>query len=237
MASSQQPSTLASPTKGAAIAAATAMQENSHRASPVSNLTKDNGHSPAWVFSKSSVGAGDAISRLSANQVREMRETFEILDQDNDMQVTREDVAHILTNLGQEDTSSSTVAAYFAPGAPNPLPLSAFLALLANPLSQLSSQSEFLSALSAFDDDDSGQVDISELKDALMNTNPESGSMEGSRPLSEREVEMCIGGFRGRREFGKRGMGAHGQKGDVFRYEEFMREVYGSREGTVQGKA
>ena len=194
-------------------------------------------HSPARALPRVTVGAGDAISRLPPNQVREMRETFEILDQDNDMQVTREDVAHILTNLGQEDTSSSALATYFPPGAPNPLPLSTFLSSLATPLSQLSSQSEFLSALSAFDDDDSGQVDIGELKDALMDTSPEPGSLEGARPLSAREVEMCIGGFRGRREFGKRGLGAQGKKGDVFRYEEFMREIYGSREGNIQAKA
>ena len=192
--------------------------------------------SPARALPRSTVGAGDAISRLPANQVREMRETFEILDQDNDMQVTREDVAHILTNLGQEDISPLTLAPYFPPGAPNPLPLSAFLSSLANPLSQLSSQSEFLSALSAFDDDDSGQVDISELKEALMNTSPEPGSLEAARPLSEREVETCIGGFRGRREFGRRGLGVQGKKGDVFRYEEFMREIYGNREGNVQAK-
>ena len=63
-----------------------------------------------------------------------------------------------------------------------------------------------------------------------MNTNAEPGSLDRARPLSEREVDMCIEGFQGRREFGKRGLGAQGKKGDVFRYEDFMREIYGSRD-------
>lgn len=46
------------------------------------------------------VGNGDAISRLPASQVREMREGFEILDRDGDGLVDREDVVDMLTNLG-----------------------------------------------------------------------------------------------------------------------------------------
>ena len=237
MATPQQRTPSKSPTKGAAIAAATAMHSNSHQATPASSQMPTQQPSQTRPLPKSTAGVSDAISRLPANQVREMRETFEILDQDNDMQVTREDVSHTLTNLGQEDTSSSTIAAYFPPGDPNPLPLSTFLSALANPLSQLSSQAEFLNALSAFDDDDSGQIDVGELKDALINTSPEPGSLEGSRALNEREVEMCVGGFCGRREFRKRGLGVQGKKGDVFRYEEFVREIYGARGENVQGKA
>ena len=236
MSSSQQSTPSESPTKGATIAAATAMHNDSHPPSSATSRTVTQQPSSNNGPRKTTVGPGDAISKLPTNQVREMRETFEILDQDNDMQVTREDVAHILTNLGQEDTSHSTLTSYFPPGASNPLPLSVFLSSLANPLTQLSSQSELASALSAFDDDDSGQIDIGELKDALMNTNTEPGSLNRARPLSEREVDMCIEGFQGRREFGKRGLGAHGKKGDVFRYEDFMREIYGSRDN-VQVKA
>lgn len=44
--------------------------------------------------------SNDPISKLPAGQVREMREAFEILDRDNDGQVTRDDVVDMLTNLG-----------------------------------------------------------------------------------------------------------------------------------------
>lgn len=42
----------------------------------------------------------DALLKLPTAKVREMREAFEILDRDNDGQVTRDDVIDMLTNLG-----------------------------------------------------------------------------------------------------------------------------------------
>ena len=42
----------------------------------------------------------DALSKLPAAQVREMREGFQILDRDNDGLVNRDDVVDMLTNLG-----------------------------------------------------------------------------------------------------------------------------------------
>lgn len=42
----------------------------------------------------------DALSKLPASQVREMREAFQVLDRDNDGQVNREDAVDMLTNLG-----------------------------------------------------------------------------------------------------------------------------------------
>ena len=45
-------------------------------------------------------GNSDALSKLPAAQVREMREGFQILDRNNDGLVNREDVVDMLTNLG-----------------------------------------------------------------------------------------------------------------------------------------
>lgn len=49
---------------------------------------------------------GDALSKLPASQVREMREGFQILDRDNDGLVNRDDVVDMLTNLGNMTSSS-----------------------------------------------------------------------------------------------------------------------------------
>ena len=43
----------------------------------------------------------DAASKLPANQVREIREAFQVLDRDNDGLVNKDDVADVLTNLGK----------------------------------------------------------------------------------------------------------------------------------------
>jgi len=42
----------------------------------------------------------DALARLPAAQVREIREAYQILDRDNNGQVNRDDVADMLGSLG-----------------------------------------------------------------------------------------------------------------------------------------
>jgi hypothetical protein len=80
-----------------------------------------------------------------------------------------------------------------------------------------------LSAFSAFDEDDSGQIDVKELRDALLHTAPEPGE----KPLTEREIDRVMGGFMGRRAFGKQQMGGMGKRGEVFRYQEFVGSLAG----------
>ncbi|KAL8781560.1 MAG: hypothetical protein Q9194_000322 [Teloschistes cf. exilis] len=166
---------------------------------------------------------GDALARLPPAQVREMREGFQILDRDNDGQVNREDVVDMLTNLSQEP-SASAVSHFFPPGQSQTINMPLFLNTLSSLLAPLSSQQELLNAFAAFDEDDSGQIDVKELRDALLHTSPEAGG----RAMTEREIDEVINGFTGRRAFGK-GMG-HGARGDVFKYQEFMASIMGGAE-------
>ncbi len=95
----------------------------------------------------------------------------------------------------------------------------AFLNSLSNLLAPLSSQQELLNAFAAFDDDDSGQIDVAELRDALLHTSPEAGETA----LTEREIEKVMGNFMGRRAFGK----GVGKRGEVFKYQEFVGSIIG----------
>lgn len=109
--------------------------------------------------------------------------------------------------------------------------MATFLTTISSLLSSLSPSSELLSAFSAFDDDDSGQVDVAELRDALLNTAPEPGETA----LTEREVDKILSGFSGRRAFGKSSLGRPmGKKGEVFKYQEFVGAISGSN-GTGKG--
>lgn len=83
-----------------------------------------------------------------------------------------------------------------------------------------------MNAFAAFDEDDSGQVDVKELRDALLHTIPEPGD----RAMTEREIDQVISEFTGRRAFGK-GMGGTGARGEVFRYPEFVGSFMGGGEG------
>lgn len=94
---------------------------------------------------------------------------------------------------------------------------------MAGLLASLSPPSELLSAFSAFDEDDSGQVDLAELRDALLHTAPEPGE----KALTEREVDKVMNGFTGRRAFGKHSAGGIGKRGEVFKYQEFVANIAG----------
>ncbi|KAL8705783.1 MAG: hypothetical protein Q9201_001129 [Fulgogasparrea decipioides] len=216
-------------------------------ASPSSTRNSTPLTSKSALINRMALG-GDALAKLPPAQVREMREGFQILDRDNDGQVNREDVVDMLTNLGDsfpciisglayfhrhgrltvgiagQDASASAVSQFFPPGKSQTINMPSFLNTLSNLLAPLSSQQELLNAFAAFDEDDSGQIDVKELRDALLHTSPEAGG----RAMTEREIDDVVNGFTGRRAFGK-GMG-HGSRGDVFRYQEFMASIMGGAE-------
>lgn len=141
-----------------------------------------------------------------------------MLDRDNNGHVDASDVADMLSQLGLTATPS-TIAAYFN-GAQS-INLATYLNTLSDLLSGLSHPSELNAAFEAFDDGDDGQIDLAELKDALLHTAPEAGD----RKLTEREIDMVVEGFSGRRTFGKGGKGL--ARGEVFRYQEFVASVTG----------
>ena len=163
-----------------------------------------------------------------------------MLDHDNTGAISQSDINETLSSLGISDSSQ-----FFPAGTSQQLSLPHFLNQLANILAELSPQQELLNAFSAFDDDDSGQVDVAELKDALLHTAPNAGD----RPLSERDVEAVLGAngsFTGRRVFARNAVGIAGIKGlngsaggkktgDVFRYQEFVGNLTGGGNGHVAG--
>lgn len=138
-----------------------------------------------------------------------------------------------LLSQGQ-DSSAGTAAAYFPPGAPPNINLPGYLNKLASLISPLSSSQELLNAFAAFDEDDSGQIDLAELRDALLHTNPDSDAS----PLTEREIDQAISGFTGRRAFGGRGQksSAPGSRGEVFRYREFVGSLSGGKDSNGANK-
>ncbi|KAK6365717.1 uncharacterized protein PV06_05798 [Exophiala oligosperma] len=172
----------------------------------------------------------DNLSKLPPQLLHNMRESFSVLDSNSNGTIDAASVAETLQSLGLHE---SNLSQFFPPGQPQQLSLPQYLNQLANILVGLSPQQELLNAFSAFDDDDSGQIDISELRSALRNTAPDPGQ----RPLSERDIDRAIEGFTGRRILGKNVIGIAGVRGlntpapkkggDVFRYQEFVANLTG----------
>lgn len=148
------------------------------------------------------------------------------MDRDNDGHVNAADVADMLSQLGLSATPSQ-LSGYFN-GAQS-INLATYLNTLSDILGGLSQASELSAAFEAFDDGDDGQIDLAELKDALLHTAPEPGE----RQLTEQEINMVVEGFSGRRAFGK-GQTSRG-RGEVFRYQEFMSSLTGGKGGDNGG--
>lgn len=173
--------------------------------------------------------SSDALSRIPPSMLHSMRESFSVMDRDNDGHVNAADVADMLSQLGLSATPSQ-LATYFN-GAQS-INLATYLNTLSDLLGGLSHANELSAAFEAFDDADDGQIDLAELKDALLHTAPEPGEHK----LTEREIDMVIDGFSGRRAFGKGGKSLG--RGEVFRYQEFMSNLTGGgNEGENNGGA
>ncbi|KAI9048894.1 hypothetical protein LZ554_006748 [Drepanopeziza brunnea f. sp. 'monogermtubi'] len=183
----------------------------------------------AMLTTTRSTDINNALSRLQPAQVRELREGFQVLDRDSDGLVGREDVVDMFTQLGMS-ANASQIAAFFPHASSQTVALPTFLNSIAVQLTALSPPAELLSAFSAFDEDDSGQVDLAELRDALLHTAPDPGEI----PLTEREIDRVMSGFTGRRAFGKHAAGM-GKRGEVFKYQEFVAGVAGG--ATTDGKS
>ncbi|KAK6950038.1 hypothetical protein Daesc_008361 [Daldinia eschscholtzii] len=204
--------------------------------------------SPAHISSRTqpqlhSAAQGNALSQLQPAQLRVLRDVFQILDRDSDGVVNREDVVDMLNQLGMLiiscprpsnintnadefkglPSSQSDVSQFFPPGGPQTTTLAVFLNSIATTLVAMSPSAELLSAFSAFDDDDSGQVDFTELRDALLHTAPEPGE----RALTATEVDKIMLGFSGRRAFSKSMAGGLSKRGEVFKYQEFVNSIVG----------
>jgi Ca2+-binding EF-hand superfamily protein len=164
-----------------------------------------------------------------------MRESFEVLDSSNSGTVNAAAVADMLEQMGM-DNSTLALKDFFSPNAPTQLNLARYLDILSAPLADLSHNDELTAAFEAWDVDDSGQIDVIELRAALLHTAADPGEAK----LGEQEVDSILGEFASRRHFGGKGLTVAKGKGEVFRYKDFMASVSGggmaadySAEGTV----
>ena len=172
----------------------------------------------------------DNLSKLPPQLLHNMRESFSVLDSSSNGTIDVSSVAETLQSLGLHE---SNLSQFFPSGQPQQMSLPQYLSQLANVLVGLSPQQELLNAFSAFDDDDSGQIDVAELRTALMNTAPDPGERE----LSVKDVDRAMEGFTGRRILGRNVIGIAGVRGlkdpapkkggDVFRYQEFVGNLTG----------
>ena len=189
-------------------------------------------------FNNTQPAQTDNLSKLPPQLLHSMRESFSVLDSKSTGTINAASVVETLQSLGLQEHNTSQ---FFPPGQPQQLSLPQYLNQLANILVNLSPQQELLNAFAAFDDDDSGQIDVVELRDALLHTAPDTGE----RSLTSRDVDKALEGFTGRRILGRhvagisgvRGLGENKKNGEVVRYQEFTANLAGVGGGDSQAQS
>ncbi|KAI9719345.1 MAG: hypothetical protein M1828_006246 [Chrysothrix sp. TS-e1954] len=184
--------------------------------------------------------ATNALGRLPPGQLREMRESFQMLDRDNDGFVDLEDVKDMFGQIG-EMPSASTLASFFPQGTTNgAMNLSTYLNEISSLLAPMSTPDELGAAFAALDDDDSGQIDVQALKRAILQCDSDDDlRYSDSGSITEAQLDSVMREFTGRRAFGKGMMGGNAAngRGEVFRWKEFTGSVSGSgKEGRKGGR-
>ncbi|KPI45372.1 Myosin regulatory light chain 1 [Cyphellophora attinorum] len=178
------------------------------------------------------IGPSRSAIQLPPALLHNLRESFSVLDSNTSGSITPASIQETLSSLGIQE---SNLAQFFPSGQPQQISLPQYLNQLASLLAALSPPQELLNAFSAFDDDDSGQIDVAELKTALMTTLPDPGEQR----LVERDIDRALEGYTGRRILGRNTTGISGVRGinstpaakrnggDVFRYQEFVANLTG----------
>lgn len=138
---------------------------------------------------------------------------------------TGERLTDVTPQTGQ-NAHPATLTTFFPPGSSPGMSLPTYISALSAPLAALSPPAELAAAFSAFDADDSGQIDVAELRNALLVT--------GDGGMSPREVDAVLAEFTGRRAFAK---GQTGPRGDVFRWRDFVGATSGAGAGTAPVEA
>ncbi|KAK9458819.1 EF-hand [Lipomyces oligophaga] len=124
--------------------------------------------------------ASGTFTQVTQSQINQIKESFTMLDGDRDGVISRGDLEQMLSSLGQIP-SSATIDKMMS-NMPTPLQFPTYLTTMSSILARFSNnKEELIKAFSAFDDDDCGQADAEDLKEALI----ESG-------LTSDQIDRCF---------------------------------------------
>ncbi|KAK9451844.1 uncharacterized protein V1518DRAFT_409699 [Limtongia smithiae] len=107
-----------------------------------------------------------AFTQISQAQIHQIKQSFTMLDNDRDGIISRTDLQNMLTSLRQQP-DPQTIDKMMTQ-IPGPIQFPVYLTAMSSILSRFSSKEDLVNAFSAFDNDDNGQADAQELREALI---------------------------------------------------------------------
>ncbi|GMK53602.1 hypothetical protein CspeluHIS016_0101880 [Cutaneotrichosporon spelunceum] len=134
--------------------------------------------------------SGAAYTMFSAQQVKQFKEAFNMMDQDGDGRISEADLRTMLTELGQTakpDLLNALLTARpgRATGSADGINFTQFLAMMGERLLHLDREHDLLEAFACFDEGDKGWVKVAEVRKFLAEM--------GDR-MSQEEIERLFNG-------------------------------------------
>ncbi|KAI8865415.1 masticatory superfast myosin light chain 2, partial [Ramicandelaber brevisporus] len=116
-----------------------------------------------------STNSGSVFAAFDQSRIQELKEAFDLFDQDGDGIISIEDLRGIYTSLGQPRIADHHLRAMVGE-ADGPINFTMFLTMVSRKLQGADRMEELVAAFETFDEDGIGHVDSKELRRALTTT-------------------------------------------------------------------
>ncbi|KAJ3697503.1 hypothetical protein LUZ61_001208 [Rhynchospora tenuis] len=127
---------------------------------------------------------------LTHEQIAEFREAFSLFDKDNDGFITKQELATVIRQLGQNPSDEDVqemIREVDADGN-GTVDFPEFLALMEKKLKETDSEDELREAFKVFDKDNNGFISASELRTVLMNLGENISDAEVDEMIKEADA-------------------------------------------------
>ncbi|KAJ1697109.1 hypothetical protein LUZ62_027547 [Rhynchospora pubera] len=127
---------------------------------------------------------------LTHEQIAEYREAFSLFDKDNDGFITKQELATVIRQLGQNpsDEDVQEMISEVDTDGNGTVDFSEFLSLMEKKLKETDSEDELREAFKVFDKDNNGFISASELRTVLMNLGENISDAEVDEMIKEADA-------------------------------------------------
>ncbi|KAJ4762489.1 hypothetical protein LUZ62_072864 [Rhynchospora pubera] len=127
---------------------------------------------------------------LTHEQIADHREAFSLFDKDNDGFITKQELATVIRQLGQNpsDEDVQEMISEVDTDGNGTVDFSEFLSLMEKKLKETDSEDELREAFKVFDKDNNGFISASELRTVLMNLGENISDAEVDEMIKEADA-------------------------------------------------
>lgn len=125
-------------------------------------------------------------TKLTPEQLTDIRESFDLFDRDGDGHITADEFATILRSWGQNPTEKEVneIIAQVDANGNGMIEFEEFVQMMCNSIKHFETEEDYINAFKPFDQDNDGKITKNELIQILKNLN---------EPISKSQIDMLVG--------------------------------------------